>query len=112
MRIRPDVNGTWSNVTTNDSQQFCALLAQRLLWEVEGSLAFGEPTVDQFRNPHTLMRDFRDEIDLYNKGGQIVDFLIKWRPAPGSDLPAMMVQIAQVAAASTPVFMCIPACLG
>ena len=69
---------------------------QRLLWEVEGSLAFGEPTVDQFRNPHTLMRDFKDEIDLYNKGAEIVDFLIKWRPAPGSDLPAMMVQLAQV----------------
>jgi hypothetical protein len=65
---------------------------------VEGNLAFGEPTVDQFRNPHTLMRDFKDEIDLYEKGGQIVDFLVKWRPSPGSDLPTMMVDLAKVCA--------------
>jgi hypothetical protein len=69
---------------------------QRLLWELDGNLAFGEPTVDQFRNPHMLMRDFKDEVDLYYKGGQIVDFLIKWRPALGSDLPTMMVDLAKV----------------
>lgn len=69
---------------------------QRLIWELEGNLAFTVPTVDQFRNPHRLMKDFIDEDDLYKKAGEFVDFLIKWKPAPGSTLPAMMVELAQV----------------
>ena len=69
---------------------------QRLLWELEGNLAFTAPTVDQFRNPHTLTKDFLDEDDLYKKAGSIVDFLIAWRPSQGASLPTMMVELAQV----------------
>ncbi|CAL5222166.1 g4491 [Coccomyxa viridis] len=71
---------------------------QRLLWELEGNLAFTAPTVDQFRNPHTLTKDFLDEDDLYKKAGSIVDFLIAWRPSAGASLPAMMVELAQAMA--------------
>ena len=63
---------------------------------MEGNLAFTAPTVDQFRNPHTLLKDFIDEDDLYKKAGSLVDFLIAWRPSAGASLPAMMVELAQV----------------
>jgi hypothetical protein len=43
-----------------------------------------------------LMRDFKDETDLYTRSGELVDFLIRWRPAPGSNLPTMMVDLAKV----------------
>ena len=72
------------------------LSLQRLLWELEGNLAFTAPTVDQFRNPHTLTKDFLDEDDLYKKAGSIVDFLVAWRPSAGASLPAMMDELAQV----------------
>ena len=71
-------------------------LVQRLLWEIEGNLAFTAPTVNQFRNPHTLMKDFVDEDDLYKRAGDLVQFLIAWKPSAGADLPAMMVELAQV----------------
>ncbi len=72
------------------------LLLQRLLWEIEGNLAFTAPTVNQFRNVHTLMRDFLDEDDLYKRAGALVQFLIDWRPSAGADLPIMMEELAQV----------------
>ena len=78
------------------------LLLQRLLWEVEGHLAFTAPTVDQFRNVHTLMKDFLDEDDLYKKAGELVQFLVDWKPSARADLPTMMVELAQVGPASCP----------
>ena len=69
---------------------------QRLLWEMEGNLAFTAPTVNQFRNPHTLMKDFLDEDDLYKRAGDLVQFLMDWKPSAGADLPTMMVELAQV----------------
>lgn len=53
--------------------------AQRLLWEIDGSLAFTTATVVQHRNVHTLMRDFLDELELYYDAGRLVDFLIGWQ---------------------------------
>ena len=74
----------------------CCCVLQRLLWELEGNLAFTAPTVDQFRNPHTLTKDFLDEDDLYKKAGSIVEFLLAWQPSAGASLPTMMVELAQV----------------
>ena len=74
----------------------CIFLLQRLLWEIEGNLAFTAPTVNQFRNPHTLMKDFLDEDDLYKRAGDLVQFLIDWKPSTGADLPIMMIELAQV----------------
>jgi len=69
---------------------------QRLLWELEGNLAFTAPTVDQFRNAHRLIKDFLEEDALYKKAGSLVDALIAWRPSAGASLPTMMVELAQV----------------
>jgi hypothetical protein len=71
---------------------------QRLLWEVGGHLAFGPPTVDQYRNVHTLLRDFVDEQPLYNLTGGLIELLSTWQPPRGSDLPAMMVHLGQAMA--------------
>ena len=67
---------------------------QRLLWEVGGNLAFGPPTVDQYRNVRTLLRDFNDEQDVYNLTGHLIELLNSWRPPSGADLPAMMLDLA------------------
>lgn len=53
--------------------------AQRLLWDIGGSLCFMGPTAIQERNPHNLLHDFIDEIDLYTKAGNLVDFLKSWQ---------------------------------
>ena len=74
--------------------------AQRLLWEVEGNLAFGPPTVDQHRNAHTLLRDFGEELDLYSQAGDLMQLLTEWRPAAGADLPKMMVDLADAMVAA------------
>ncbi len=73
---------------------------QRLLWEVEGNLAFGPPTVDQHRNAHTLLRDFGEELDLYSQAGDLMQLLIEWHPAAGADLPKMMVDLADAMVAA------------
>jgi hypothetical protein len=52
--------------------------AQRLLWEIGGSVCFIPPTVEQHRNIHTLVHDFEEERDLYNDAGRLVDFLRAW----------------------------------
>lgn len=47
------------------------LMPQRLLWELDGNLAFGPPTVRQIRNPHNLLRDYREEAALYDQAGEL-----------------------------------------
>ena len=68
---------------------------QRLLWEIDGNVAFGPPTVEQLRNAHNLMRDFADEEPLYSQAGNLVALLNAWVPLTGSDLPEMMIALAQ-----------------
>ena len=58
-------------------------------------MAFGPPTVNQLRNAHNLMRDFRDEEPLYSQAGNLVDLLNAWNPPEQSDLPQMMISLAQ-----------------
>jgi hypothetical protein len=53
--------------------------AQRLLWDIGGSLCFTLPNVRQDRNMHNLMRDFSDEVDLYLKSGFLATLLGEWR---------------------------------
>jgi hypothetical protein len=68
-------------------------VAQRLLWECGLHVAFSTPTAVQRRNPHDLMRDFRDELDLYLNAGAVcrvldrADFAIR----SASELPAALV---------------------
>ncbi|CAL5224033.1 g6654 [Coccomyxa viridis] len=68
---------------------------QRLLWEIDGNVAFGPPTVEQLRNAHNLMRDFADEEPLYSQAGNLVALLNAWVPPTGSTLPEMMIALAQ-----------------
>ena len=42
-----------------------SFVAQRIAWENGWSVLFREATVRQRRNPHDLMRDFRDEVPGY-----------------------------------------------
>jgi len=42
-----------------------SLVAQRCLWEINGCVTFHAGEVVQKRNPHNLMRDFRDEVPGY-----------------------------------------------
>ena len=68
---------------------------QRLLWEIDGNIAFGPPTVEQLRNAHNLMRDFADEEPLSSQAGNLVALLNAWVPPAGSNLPDMMIALAQ-----------------
>ena len=73
----------------------CSYWVQRLLWEIDGNVAFGPPTVEQLRNAHNLMRDFADEEPLYSQAGNLVALLNAWVPPVGSNLPEMMIALAQ-----------------
>lgn len=68
--------------------------SQRLVWDINGSLAFATATVDQYRNSHNIFHDFVDEGDLYNKAGLLVDFLGNWESEAPS-LPERMFDLAQ-----------------
>lgn len=52
-----------------------SFVAQRLLWEKGFNLQFSSSTVAQERNPHDLMRDFRDEIIGYVENKKIIDII-------------------------------------
>jgi len=50
-------------------------VAQRLMWEEGLHLGFTGATVRQERNPHDLMRDFADEVEMYLQTRRLVDLL-------------------------------------
>lgn len=54
-------------------------IMQRLLWDIDGHLAFFSTDVVQNRNEHNLLNDFKDEIDLYTKSGAFIKFLTEWK---------------------------------
>lgn len=60
-------------------------VALRCLWELESGVVFVAPTVDQERNPHDLMRDFRDEWIIYTKASEIARVLEDLKLDPGFD---------------------------
>ncbi|KAG0038418.1 hypothetical protein BGZ83_003093, partial [Gryganskiella cystojenkinii] len=51
---------------------------QRLLWDVNGSLGFTKPTVDQIRNAHNYLDDYKDELQIYKQTSDFIDFLSTW----------------------------------
>ena len=53
-----------------------SFVAQRCLWEMEMGVVFHPAEVIQDRNPHDLMRDFKDEIPGYNGNSRLVDVLL------------------------------------
>lgn len=62
---------------------------QRLLWDVNGSVLFTKPTVDQIRNAHDYLADFKDEQQLYEDTSRFIDFLANWH----SDATALETRI-------------------
>jgi STELLO glycosyltransferase-like protein len=53
--------------------------AQRLLWDIGGSLCFLPPTAYQERNQHDYLRDFAEEIDLYLDAQNLITMLNAWQ---------------------------------
>lgn len=60
-----------------------SFVAQRIAWENGWSILFHEPTVYQFRNNHSLMRDFADEVPGYLHNRKIGDTLAALSLRPG-----------------------------
>jgi hypothetical protein len=52
-------------------------VAQRCLWSMDRYLAFDQPTTYQIRNPHNLMQDFADEVEMYLSVEKVVAELEK-----------------------------------
>jgi hypothetical protein len=52
-----------------------SFVAQRCLWAMGLGVVFHAPEVVQDRNPHDLMRDFRDEIPGYEQNRRIAEIL-------------------------------------
>ena len=52
-----------------------SFIAQRLAWTCDWSILFHQSTVQQERNDHNLMNDFRDEIPGYNNNKHIFNSL-------------------------------------
>lgn len=48
------------------------LIAQPIMWQFGYRLGFGTATVRQLRNPHDYLKDFIDEIPMYETGEQVV----------------------------------------
>lgn len=68
--------------------------AQKLIGLLGMQVAFSGPNAIQDRNEHNLLRDFKDELDLYLKSGSLVAFLSQWQAA-SSQPEAMMLALYQ-----------------
>ena len=66
---------------------------QRLLWDIDGHLAFRPPNVEQIRNAHDYLTDFKDELQLYEQADDLVHFLYHWESSH-TDLFSRIVQLA------------------
>ena len=52
--------------------------AQRLLWEIGGSLGIPAANARQSRNPHSYLKDALDETQMYFHTDRLLDFLSSW----------------------------------
>jgi hypothetical protein len=68
-------------------------IAQRLVWELGGEVLFLSPSVYQERNPHDYLKDFAEEVPLYQRAEEFVRVL-EDTPLHGS-LEEKMVQVYQ-----------------
>ncbi len=65
-------------VTGRVSDIWRSYLTNRLLWETDYEVGFASPYVKQYRNPHSYMKDFEDEGDLYLKADELLSALSRW----------------------------------
>jgi hypothetical protein len=54
---------------------FASLVTERVMWELGWSVAFGEPSAHQVRNPHNLMKDFEQELFGYRRCEDIAEVI-------------------------------------
>ena len=74
------------SVTGRVSDIWRSYLTSRLLWETEYRIGFSSPFVNQYRNPHSYMKDLEEEKDLYYKVDGLLTALLKWTSAESSSL--------------------------
>lgn len=67
--------------------------AQRLLWEIGGSLVIVGPTAYQLRNPHDFFLDYRMESNMYLNAEQMLKDLNRWTCFPAEDLAGCITAI-------------------
>jgi hypothetical protein len=65
-------------VTGRVSDIWRSYITQRLLWETKHRVAFTSSFVSQYRNPHSYMKDFEDEKDLYYNVDHLLMLLAGW----------------------------------
>ena len=66
---------------------------QRLMWDLDQSVAFSSPFVTQCRNPHFYLADFDGEEHLYSRSGALLRMLKGWNPKSDS-LPGRIEELA------------------
>jgi hypothetical protein len=52
---------------------------QPLLWLINSTLGFHAATAYQYRNPHSYLKDFKEEDDLYKKTDDLLELLHQWK---------------------------------
>jgi len=62
--------------------------AQRLLWEIGGSLVMPGPTAYQLRNPHDFFLDYNMEHNMYRRTELLLDELSSWECPVAEDIGA------------------------
>lgn len=80
-----------STVNSRITDIWRGYIAQKILWQIGSRLIFLSPCVYQKRNVHDLMKDFRDELDLYLKTEKMV--LLLDRIKLSGTISDMMMQI-------------------
>lgn len=65
-----------------------SFVAQRCLWTMGHGVVFHAPEVEQERNPHDLMRDFRDELPGYARNRELCELLAGLDLRSGEDTVA------------------------
>lgn len=64
-----------STVSMRTTDIWRGYIAQRILWKLGGNLVLLSPGVYQERNPHNLLRDFQEEIDVYLRTEELLSVL-------------------------------------
>ena len=54
-------------------------IAQRMMWDIGGHLAYYTATAFQDRTPHDFLQDFIEEDDLYKKALPLTKILLNWK---------------------------------
>ncbi len=74
-------------------------IAQRILWELGSRLIFISPSVFQKRNEHDFHKDFKQEIELYLRAGELVEALkeVKLSGTPATMMKAVYTHLTDKA---------------